>query len=124
MTFPSTDADNPLSAPQDADRERIAFERRVLDRTQELAALNEKLKHEIAERIRAEKELKKSRDFLQSIVDAIPTPIFVKDKTGLYQLINKSYEKFHGRHKNLVIGKSVYDIYPRIWPPSTTPWIT
>jgi PAS domain S-box-containing protein len=50
-------------------------------------------------------------EFHQKIIDALPIPIFYRDKNGVYMLCNKAYEIFIGRNRELIIGKSVYDIH-------------
>lgn len=47
-----------------------------------------------------------------SIIDAIPTPIFFKDIQGRYLGFNKAFEEFFGKNKEQLIGKSVFDINP------------
>ena len=97
---------------EDLNEAQDRLERRVLERTAGLAALNETLRHEISDRERAEQALQRSHDYLQSVIDAIPTPVFVKDTKGVFQLVNKSYEILHRRSKEEVIGRTVYDLYP------------
>lgn len=52
-------------------------------------------------------------EFSQKVIDALPTPIFYRDLNGVYQACNKAHEKFTGRLKEQIIGKSVYDIHTR-----------
>lgn len=47
----------------------------------------------------------------QKIIDALPIPIFYRDVKGIYQMCNKAHEKFTGRQKTDIIGKSVFDIH-------------
>ncbi|MCA1759534.1 MAG: PAS domain S-box protein, partial [Bacteroidales bacterium] len=49
----------------------------------------------------------------QKIIDALPIPIFYRDVNGIYQMCNKAHEKFTGRQKVDIIGKSVFDIHSR-----------
>lgn len=49
---------------------------------------------------------------LQSIIDAIPVPIFFKDLHGRYLGCNAAFERFAGAARVKVIGKTVYDILP------------
>ena len=50
-------------------------------------------------------------DFHQKIIDALPIPIFYRDLKGNYQMCNKAHEKFTGRDKSKIIGKSVFDLH-------------
>jgi len=52
-------------------------------------------------------------EFHQKIIDALPIPIFYRDLNGVYQACNKAHEKFTGRRKEQIIGKSVYEIHTR-----------
>lgn len=51
-------------------------------------------------------------EFHQQIIDALPIPIFYRNKNAVYVLCNKAYEQFIGRDKTKIIGSSVYDIHP------------
>ncbi|HBC86698.1 MAG TPA: hypothetical protein DCZ94_07080 [Lentisphaeria bacterium] len=51
-------------------------------------------------------------DFLNTLIETIPAPVFYKDRQGKYTGCNKSFEEFLGVSKNEIIGKSVHDIAP------------
>lgn len=51
--------------------------------------------------------------FYQKIIDALPIPIFYRDLNGVYQMCNKAHEKFTGRPRADVIGKSVHEIHSK-----------
>ncbi len=57
--------------------------------------------------------LRVNSDFITTLMDAIPVPIFYKDKEGRYLGFNKAFEEFYGQTKEEMIGKSVFDIAPR-----------
>lgn len=57
-------------------------------------------------------ELKEQVHFLQNILDAIPNPIFYKDKDGIYKGCNSAFENYLGLTRNQLIGKSVFEISP------------
>lgn len=61
----------------------------------------------------AERQLRHSHTFLQTLLDALPTPIFFKDPAGRYQLLNKAFETQLGQKGQELLGKSVFDIAPR-----------
>lgn len=68
---------------------------------------------DITERKQAEIALQESLRFIQDVIDTIPYPIFYKDVKGIYQGCNKAFETLLGLSKEEIIGKSVYDTYPR-----------
>jgi diguanylate cyclase (GGDEF)-like protein/PAS domain S-box-containing protein len=67
---------------------------------------------DITERIRAERELGRTRAFLDTIISNVPTPIIVKSLPDLrYLLINKEAEKFFDKPGAEFIGKTVFDVF-------------
>ncbi|MBF0529363.1 MAG: PocR ligand-binding domain-containing protein [Deltaproteobacteria bacterium] len=72
------------------------------------------LEREIAERRHAQESLAEENRVLKSILDGLPVPLFVKDVQGIYRHVNRAYQMFHGRKKEEVIGRTVYDLYPQI----------
>ena len=68
--------------------------------------------NDITDRKRAEKEAHDMLNFLQTLIETIPSPIFYKDTKGIYQGCNKAFEDLLGLKKEETVGKSVYDVYP------------
>ena len=68
--------------------------------------------YDITERKQAEEAIRESEAFLKTLIDAIPTPVFFKDRSGNYLGFNKAFEEFFGDTKERLIGKSVFDINP------------
>lgn len=68
--------------------------------------------HDISLRKRMENELKGRVRFIQTLIDAIPNPIFFKDIDGRYLGCNKAFEGALGLSSNEVIGKTVFDFNP------------
>jgi diguanylate cyclase (GGDEF)-like protein/PAS domain S-box-containing protein len=63
---------------------------------------------------RAERELRSTKNFLDIIIEKIPMPLVVKDpQTQKFTFVNQAYEEFIGRTRAELIGRTVYDIYPR-----------
>lgn len=52
-------------------------------------------------------------EFYQKIIDALPIPIFYRDTNGIYQMCNYAHEKFTGRPRGEIIGKTVYEIHSK-----------
>ncbi len=48
--------------------------------------------------------------FSQSLLDAIPLPLFFKDTKGVYRGLNSSFAQFFGCKSSDILGKTVYDI--------------
>jgi len=67
------------------------------------------------ERRHNEKELKNNINFLQSLLNAIPSPIFYKNTNGLYLGCNKSLEDCVGKDKYEIVGRHVNQLAPRDW---------
>ena len=68
---------------------------------------------DISRRKDAEKETRDMLNFLQSLIETIPSPIFYKDTKGIYRGCNKAFADFLGLKREDIVGKSVYDIYPK-----------
>jgi two-component system, sensor histidine kinase and response regulator len=66
----------------------------------------------VTERLQAEEALRESKTFLNLLLEAIPIPVFYKDREGRYLGFNKAYETFYGQSKEQLIGKTVFDISP------------
>ena len=69
--------------------------------------------YDITERKRVEESLKETSAFLNTLMNAIPAPLFYKDTDGRYIGFNKSYEEFYGKTRQELVGKTVFDIAPR-----------
>ncbi|NMB80945.1 MAG: PAS domain S-box protein, partial [Ignavibacteria bacterium] len=52
-------------------------------------------------------QLNTQNEFLRSLIDTIPNPIFVKDTEGNYTDVNPAFEKFYGKKKEYLIGKKL-----------------
>jgi diguanylate cyclase (GGDEF)-like protein/PAS domain S-box-containing protein len=69
---------------------------------------------DITERKRAERELERTRSFLDTIIENVPSPIIVKNIPDLrYLLINRAAEKYWGLDRSAVLGKTAGDVMPR-----------
>jgi PAS domain S-box-containing protein len=83
----------------------VSLRRQVSVRTKHLAV-------EIHERKRAEEALWEQLHFLQQLLDTIPTPIFYKDRQGIFRGCNGAYENFLGMSKEQIVGKTVFGLAP------------
>jgi PAS domain S-box-containing protein len=69
--------------------------------------------HDITERKRMEAELVASRNFLDSVIDSVSDPIFVKDRQHRWSLLNDAFCTFIGRPRDTLVGKSDYDFFSK-----------
>ena len=68
---------------------------------------------DITERKRAERELEQTRQFLDTIIENVPTPIIVKGAPDLrYLLINRAAEKYLGVDRERMLGKTAGEVMP------------
>jgi len=68
---------------------------------------------DLTEKKRTEEAIRESETFLNALLDSIPIPVFYKDRNGRYLRFNKAYEKYIGKTREDVLGKTAFDIYPR-----------
>lgn len=60
-----------------------------------------------------EAELRRSREFLQSVIDHVPLPLFCKEATDLrYVFANRAAAALSGQEPEAVAGKTDFDLYP------------
>src|SRR5215831_5820313 len=68
---------------------------------------------DISERTRAETELSRTRSFLDTIIENVPSPIIVKGIPDLrYLLINRAAEEYLGIDRSSMLGKRTVDVMP------------
>ncbi len=67
----------------------------------------------VSPRKQAEQDLRAQYRFLQTLLDAIPVPIFYKDELGIYQGCNQAFADYLGRPRQEIVGRSAYDIAPK-----------
>ncbi len=72
------------------------------------------LLHNIHSRKKSEKALREQSWFLQTLIDAIPLPIYYKDADGCYLGCNVAGEQFLGQSKRTIVGKTVHDLFPAV----------
>jgi PAS domain S-box-containing protein len=89
------------------------LELRVRERIADLVDTNELLLAENLERKRIEEKLREHYQFLEVLINTIPSPVFYKDAKGIYQGCNKAFEQYMGLSRGQIIGKSDYDMAPQ-----------
>ncbi|GMO39742.1 MULTISPECIES: putative bifunctional diguanylate cyclase/phosphodiesterase [Bradyrhizobium] len=62
---------------------------------------------------RAEQDLLRAREFLDSIIESIPIAVFAKDaKDSRYVLLNRAGEEYYGMPREAMLGKTPQQIFP------------
>lgn len=67
---------------------------------------------DITKRIEAQKKLEEQVEFLQTFIDTMPNPIFIKDPEGRFIQCNRAFEQYYGVSRHTIKGKTVFDIEP------------
>jgi len=67
---------------------------------------------DITERTHADRELRRTRAFLDAVISNVPTPIVVKSAADMrFVLVNKAAEKFFGVSAEVIIGKTAHEVF-------------
>jgi diguanylate cyclase (GGDEF)-like protein/PAS domain S-box-containing protein len=68
---------------------------------------------DVTERRRAEDDLRRTRAFLDTVIENVPAMLFVKDPKELrYMLVNRAGERLLGISRDEIIGKNDHDLLP------------
>jgi len=83
--------------------------------SQPMAAGGWVVTHEdVTERHRALKELERTRNFLDTVLENVPATIVVKDAGDLrYILLNRASEEFYGVPRERMLGRRSLDVFPQ-----------
>jgi PAS domain S-box-containing protein len=108
----STDITRRKRAEEELRRAHDDLEKRVEQRTHELAAANALLREEIAERERAEQALRESYNLMRAVIEGATDFIYVKDLDGRYLMMNSAAANFIGRPAEEAIGKDDTELFP------------
>ncbi len=84
----------------------------VRHRTRELAETVHDLKEAKSKIAATAKYHKDQLLFLQTLLEAIPNPIFYKDCNGAFLGCNKEFEDYIGLSRDEIIGKNIHDVSP------------
>ena len=67
---------------------------------------------DVTERLRAERELRRTKAFLDTVIENVPATLVVKDAHDhSYKLINRAGEAFFGVPRDQMIGKTTHDVF-------------
>jgi PAS domain S-box-containing protein len=90
------------------------LEKRVTERTAELAGANAILQQQIAERKRIELVLDRERLLLRTLVDNLPDAIYAKDTAGRKTMANPAdLKNLRCQTEAEAIGKNDFDLFPK-----------
>lgn len=53
-----------------------------------------------------------SPDMIQAVLDALPTPVFFKDRQGVYRGCNRAFSELMGKTCSELVGLTVHDLSP------------
>jgi PAS domain S-box-containing protein len=84
----------------------------VSDRTAELEETNRQLGSEVAERKRAEEDLRRTQEFIREALDALEDPFFIKDEQHRWVMLNRMSCELMGHPREELIGRNDYDLFP------------
>jgi len=68
---------------------------------------------DISERKKAQEQIEGQASLMESLLEAIPAPVFYKDTDHVYIGCNEAFAEFIGLPKANIIGKSVFDVAPK-----------
>ncbi|HEY6024762.1 MAG TPA: EAL domain-containing protein [Pseudolabrys sp.] len=76
--------------------------------------------HDVTKTKRTEAELRRTKIFLDAVIEHVPVPIIVRDVEGSgidarasrFTLFNRAYERLTGDNRNRLIGKTAHEIFP------------
>ncbi|MCP4536805.1 MAG: PAS domain-containing protein [Chloroflexi bacterium] len=89
------------------------LEIRVAERTSELGKAITELQIEVAERKRVEQALQAQQNLLETIFDATPDLLTLKDRDFVYKAVNFGFCQSVGKPEEEIIGKTDFDLFPK-----------
>lgn len=87
------------------------LEQLIAARTAELVAANRQLQQEIEERRRAEEELKRTKEYLENVIDNSVDAIGIVDRRGKFILWNRRAAEIYGYTLEELADKTAFDLY-------------
>lgn len=60
-----------------------------------------------------EREIKENYNFLQTLIETIPNPIYYKDGDGIYKHCNEKFVNYLGLKREDIIDHNVYEVSPK-----------
>jgi two-component system sensor kinase FixL len=100
-------ADQLQTTTQALETSRAELERRVEERTEELAKANKQLESEISVRVQAEQAARRDGDWLRSLIQTSQDAVVSIDRQGQIVLFNPAAERIFGYTADEVAGRKV-----------------
>jgi PAS domain S-box-containing protein len=69
--------------------------------------------NDITLRKQSEEAFRDQLSLMESLIEAVPAPVFFKNTEHVYVGCNEAFAEFIGRPREQIIGKSVFDVAPR-----------
>jgi PAS domain S-box-containing protein len=88
----------------EVEKVNLELERRVAERTLQLETLNQALRTQIAERERAEEEVRRSEDRLRLVIDTLPALVWSKLPDGSVDFLNQRFREYTGLSEKEGLG--------------------
>jgi len=67
---------------------------------------------DLSERKATNDQLLDQKNQISALLDAVPTPLYAKDKLGHYTVLNDAYLEFFGKKREEMLGKKVTECWP------------
>src|SRR3984893_15393685 len=99
------------------------LEQKVEERTRELAATNEALRSEIAERKLAEEAVKQAEDRIRLVIDTIPTMAWSLRPDGVLDFLNQRWLDYTGLSLEEAIEQPTCTVHPEDLPRVMEKWL-
>jgi PAS domain S-box-containing protein len=99
------------------------LEQKVEERTRELAATNEALRSEIAERKLAEEAVKQAEDRIRLVIDTIPTMAWTLRPDGAVDFVNQRWLDYTSLSLKEAVEDSKQIVHPEDLPRAVAKWL-
>lgn len=100
------------AAEEEVNNYKNHLEHLVLSRTARLEELNSKLLEEIRNNERAKEEIQNHLHFLRTLLETVPSPIYIKTAEKRYLDFNQALMDLYGFTREKAIGSTVFDVTP------------
>ena len=107
-----TDITDRKRTEQELRSAREGLERRVQERTVELARTIDELEGEVRNRIETEKALAEANDLLEKMFSSMELMVVYMNRDFNYIRVNRAFAEADGRDADFFVGKNQFEVYP------------